>query len=402
MPPDPSPYHNLTALYGDLHNHCSLSYGHGSFEDAVQNARMQLDFASITLHALWPDMPEDDPDLDYLVAYHKYGFAQAAVNWPGYLQKVQALNREEDLILFPSYEWHSNAYGDHCIYYRDDGDHPILDAPTLPALREKLLALETPALLIPHHIGYRQGFRGIDWSAFSPDLSPVVETLSFHGASESSSGPRPYLHSMGPRHGLCTAQAGWARGHIFGVIGSTDGHSAFPGSYGRGRLAVWAEGQTRADIWQALRQRRTVALTGDRIEVQFSLNGEPLGSLCPPDEERQIQVSVHGGGAIDLVEVLHNNRPIHRAAPLPPETADGPFSVHLEVGWGERPRPTDWTVEVHVVDGRLDAIEPRFRGFVDKGMPDRPQHRPFHHPHPSQPHPSHTSHGGHGLYAPGG
>ena len=44
-------YQNLGVFFGDLHNHCGLSYGRGSLEDALQNARLQLDFASVTMHA---------------------------------------------------------------------------------------------------------------------------------------------------------------------------------------------------------------------------------------------------------------------------------------------------------------------------------------------------------------
>jgi len=39
------PFENLRPLFGDLHNHCGISYGHGSLEDALANAREQLDFA---------------------------------------------------------------------------------------------------------------------------------------------------------------------------------------------------------------------------------------------------------------------------------------------------------------------------------------------------------------------
>ena len=66
---------------------------------------------------------------------------------------------------------------------------------------------------------------------------------------------------------------------FFGLIGSTDHHSAFPGSHGFGRVAVWAESLSREAIWQAIRARRTYALTGDRIEVMLNrrdgVAGEP-------------------------------------------------------------------------------------------------------------------------------
>ena len=46
-------------FWGDLHSHCSISYGHGTVEQALARARQQLDFCSVTGHAFWPDMPTD-------------------------------------------------------------------------------------------------------------------------------------------------------------------------------------------------------------------------------------------------------------------------------------------------------------------------------------------------------
>lgn len=349
--------------FGDLHNHCALSYGHGSLADAFHNARLQLDFASVTIHAAWPDLPLDDPNLGYLVDYHRQGFARAQANWPGYLEAVEGQNEPGRFVTFPSFEWHSAAYGDHCVYYKHGADTPIIDAPDLPALRQAMARLNTPALLIPHHIGYKRGSRGINWQAFSPELSPVAEIFSFHGLSESSEGPYPYLHSMGPRHEHGSAQHGWSQGHIFGVVGSTDHHNAFPGSYGYGRLGVWAEALSRDALWEAIAQRRTYALTGDRIHLRFTLNAAFMGGIHPPDNERWIDVAVEGGDSIEHIEVLHNNRVIHRENVLPLPAPETRFKVYLEIGWGERAGLVPWDVGVQVEAGQLCAVEPRFRGY---------------------------------------
>ena len=45
---------------------------------------------------------------------------------------------------------------------------------------------ERATMVLPHHIGYRQGYRGINWAAFTPEFSPLVEIMSMHGASESA------------------------------------------------------------------------------------------------------------------------------------------------------------------------------------------------------------------------
>jgi hypothetical protein len=47
-------------------------------------------------------------------------------------------------------------------------------------------------LLIPHHIGYPTGYRGINWTAFTSEFWPVVEIVSFHGLSEHTEAPYPF------------------------------------------------------------------------------------------------------------------------------------------------------------------------------------------------------------------
>ena len=357
-------YHNLSIFYGDIHNHCDLSYGHGSLADALYNARLQLDFVSVVVHAVWPDLPKDDEKLAYLIDYHEKGFAKAQANWAGYLRDIDHANEDGDFVTFPAFEWHSIEYGDYCIYYPYvQAEMPIIDAPDLASLRAELHKLSYPTLLIPHHIGYRQGSRGINWQSFTDEMSPIAEIFSFHGLSESSEGPYPYLHSMGPRHEQSTAQYGWEQGNLFGVVGSTDHHNAFPGSYGYGRMGVWAESCSREAIWEAIQKRRTYALTGDRINLQFSLNETAMGGICASDDTRAISVDVVGGDCIDYIDVLHNNRIIHRESIVPQSATEGRFKVYIEMGWGEQAEAFDWDVSLAIENGTLHEIEPRLRGI---------------------------------------
>jgi len=365
-----NPYKNYQFFQGDIHNHCNLSYGHGSFAEAIKNAKTQLDFTSVTLHAAWPDMPREDPDLDYLIAYHEYGFREASNNWEDYLKQVDLANQEGRFVTFPSYEWHSSEFGDHCIYFKSPQNQPILTSSSPHALKKELLRLNSPCFMIPHHIGYKQGYRGINWDSFSATLSPVVEIFSFHGASERAEGPYPYLHSMGPRHARSCAQYGWEKGQIFGVIGSTDHHNAFPGSYGSGRMGVWAESLSRDGLWEAIKHRRTVALTGDRIQLKFSLNGHPMGAVCPPTEARHIHVEIVGDDRIDSIDLLHNNKIIHRECPEENSAKSGRFKCLLELGWGEKPADTTWQCQIKVSQGKIHHVEPHFRGNNDQELPE--------------------------------
>ena len=358
-------YTGLVSFAGDIHNHCAISYGHGSLADAYDNARLQLDFASVTGHAAWPDMPAEPA---HVAAYHQEGFARLRRAWPEVQRVTESVNVDGEFVSFLSFEWHSMAYGDHCVYYRS-GTGPLEPsaAATLPELREHLRRVADaglPTLAIPHHIGYRRGFRGINWDAYTEEFAPVIELVSMHGCGEEALAPRPYLHTMGPRDRASLALTGLAAGHHFGFIGSTDHHSAHPGSYGYGRAMVWAPELTRGAIWDAIVNRRTYCVTGDRIGLATNVEGVPMGGVATAAGTRRIDVSVSGGGALDYVEVVRNGLVIDRQSGHGSSPVPGAFSgtVALALGWGEVGVPCQWDVRLEVEDGRIDAVEPQFHG----------------------------------------
>lgn len=361
----PDPYQGLHCFVGDIHNHCGISYGHGSIEDAYRNARLQLDFASVTGHAWWHDMPTGDPRLAAEEAYHREGFERLADRWDEVQEVTAAVHEDGRFASLLSFEWHSMTYGDHCVYYRDSHG-PIVRASSLEELRGALRAQAAagrPALAIPHHIGYRKGFRGINWDTYTEELSPVAEIVSMHGCGESDRAPRNYLHTMGPRDAQSMAYYGLNQGHVFGFIGSTDHHSAHPGSHGYGRMAVWATELTRAGIWDAIVNRRTYAITGDRIQLRSAVNGVPMGAIAPASPERRVRASITARDRIDLVEVVRNGEVIWSGT----GTTASPGSVFnglvgLSVGWGQAGTTTDWDIEIEIENGSLTEVEPRLRG----------------------------------------
>ena len=294
-------------------------------------------------------------------------FERAARQWPHYLDITRRANHEGQFVSFPSFEWHSIRYGDHNVYV-NGSDVQITEASDLTELRGHLRSWAgqgVAAFLIPHHIGYHTGHRGISWADFDGEFSPVVEIFSMHGLSEGPQGPYSYLHTMGPVDERSSVQYGLQTGRVFGFIGSTDHHSAHPGSYGSGRVAVWADDLSRRAVWEAIAHRRTYALTGDRISLAFSLNEQPMGSMLPAVPTRWIEVETCGGGAIDYVEVLHNNCIIERWNLFGQKT-DQPFAapvkILLELGWGEKGVNVDWQGHLSVNGGQLLSVEPRFRG----------------------------------------
>lgn len=348
--------------WGDLHSHCSISYGQGTVRQALLRAAGQLDFCSVTGHAFWPDMPTDRSAYAEIIDYHREGFARLARNWNKLLAGQKAATRAGELIALPSYEWHSMEFGDHNVY-APGPELPLEDAPDLPGLREKCRA--AGAIAIPHHIGYAAGYRGIDWRHFRPELSPFVEIFSLHGCSLGESAPYPMLHDMGPRDAGSTAEAGWALGHRFGIVGGTDHHGAYPGSHGDGRMGVFAKELTRDALWEAFLARRVYAATGDKIDARLFVNDAWIGSEITAPGERRLRVQAHGTDALDRVEVIKNGRVLRRlfANESPPDETDrGRYRLRITWGWGRKDRLVRWEGRLSLPEGTITAVDTCFSG----------------------------------------
>ncbi|TVR88848.1 MAG: DUF3604 domain-containing protein [Trueperaceae bacterium] len=347
--------------WGDLHSHCAISYGTGSLERALRAAAGHLDFASVTGHASWPDMPTDRARYADVIDYHRDGFDRFAALWP----TVQAVTERHHVpgtfVPILSCEWHSIAVGDHNVYL-PGATGPIPAGDDLVALAR---AAPAGSLLVPHHVGYGPGARGIDWDAFDAARSPVVEVVSTHGASDTGSGAVASFHTMGPYHAAGSVEAGLRRGHRFGFVGGSDHHAGYPGHHGSGRTAVLAAELTREAIFDALRERRCYAVTGDKIILALHIEDAPMGSALQRPRARHVRVEARGEDAIEALELVRNGAVV-ASARSDTNTADvharGTWKVRLDWGWGEKHLPVEWHGEARVRGGALRRAEPMFRG----------------------------------------
>jgi hypothetical protein len=347
--------------WGDLHNHCGISYGYGSLENALAAAREQLDFCAVTGHAMWPDIFERTPATAFVVDFHARGFAKLLAGWDQVRATIAAANVPGEFVTFQSYEMHSRGYGDHHFLSPAD-DLPIAEGET----PDEILAAVAPrpAIAVPHHVAYVPGYRGIAWDRYRAERSPLVEVYSKHGSGFSDDGPYPYLHTMGPRDGRSTAQRGLALGHRFGFTASTDHHAGYPGSYGDGRVGVWAEVLTREALWEAFLARRTYAVTGDKIACRLTVNDAPMGSAVAADRTRRVAVDVRGCAALDKAIVYRDMRPwqVVEGETLGAGATAGPYKVRIEMGWGRAPGPYGWEGRARVSGGEVVSVETCFRG----------------------------------------
>ncbi|MEX2540562.1 MAG: hypothetical protein WD314_02105 [Trueperaceae bacterium] len=352
-----------TIFYGDIHNHNALGYGKGSLERSIDIAKTHLDFFAFTGHARWHDLVgmEGERERHWLE-----GFERHTANWEHIQNLAATNNRDGEFVQFLGYEWHSSRYGDQCVVFPAD-HQPLFLPDNVEALRH--FCREREALMIPHHIAYPTGNRGVNWDVFEEGLAtPVVEIYSEHGNSEYDRGDYDFFrHSFGGRVTANTAQAALARGTKFGFVASSDNHRGFPGAYGEGLMGVLARDLSRKEIMRAVRARRTYALTGDRIELRLEANGKGLGEDLGKADQVELTFDISGREELEMVEVIHNGRTIRRVFPDGRDDGENafvePVQVRFEWGWGPwkdlaLERITDWRMSVSVEGGELQRFFP--------------------------------------------
>lgn len=362
--------------FGDLHNHNNVGYAQGSLRRAYENARNHLDFFAFTPHAHWHDIGHYENSIE---DKWNHGFAVTRERWKDVLRLAREFDDPGRFVTIAGYEWHSTGLGDYHIIF------PDLEAElnTPDDLKElQQFASKRGCIMIPHHPANRRGHRGANFDARDPEVSPLLEIYSDWGNAEHDRAPFPYTrHTEGGRWTKNTLQYLLAQGHRMGVVASTDDHLGYPGGYREGLVAVKASELSRKAIFDALWNRRCYAVTGDRIELDFSLNGHMMGQEMSYARDRKLEVAVTGWDQIDRVEVLKNNRVIHRDFPVDRQPSRQSWReavlIRFEYGWGPWPvlgmgRVCDWDVNIKLQGGVLEDVQTCFQsGPLDEGRRDR-------------------------------
>ncbi|MFO7899901.1 MAG: DUF3604 domain-containing protein, partial [Planctomycetota bacterium] len=293
-------------------------------------------------------------------------------DWETVCETAARFNRPGEFVAFPGYEWHGNRtrWGDVNVFYNGDSA-PLLATEDLADLIDELR--ELGGIAVPHHTGYQLGDRGKDWSVHDPDVSPMAEVFSAHGNSEAIDAPLPMVRNgdMGPRVSGGTIQDGLARGHRFGLIGSSESHGLYPARWGCGLMAARADDLSRDALWDAFRRRRVYGVTGDRIRLDVSFDGHEMGEAFSSAGPVEIAADVAGRSSLDRVEILRDNRVVHtychRGRWRPPESGTVRARWRI-IGLGGPSRHTGFdALEPHPMDlavdvpgGQVLSVEPCF------------------------------------------
>jgi len=271
--------------FEDLHGQSNRSIGYGTEREYFWWAR-------------------DGELLDFTAPANHYGGREevTAESWRETCELCDEFHEPGKFVTLYGYEWASDAHGHRNVYYAAKAGRMFSrhGAGGVEGIRELWRMLEEqglPVLTVPHHTRF---IAGIHWEDIHPGFQRLVEVCSCWGNSE--------------RGGPCSVQSGLELGHRMGVVGGTDTHFSQPGRpclgpFDLGGLtAILCEELDRTSLWRALYERRCYATTGDRILLDFSVDGQPMGSELRAGGPRTVAGRVIGTAELESVEVIRNNR----------------------------------------------------------------------------------------------
>ena len=301
----------LALYWGDIHSHSGISED-GSGGDPFPYARdvSRLDFYSLTDH-----LNVRGEALNNMGKVgNDYGEGTLPGEWRWTREAVGRYYEPGRFVTLLAFEytliW---PWGHHNVYYRDaKREYFVGDrVPTTEALWAALD--EKGAFTIPHHTGIDWNDGGVtsaavEWRTRNDRMRPAIEVYSVHGTSELYDPASKISYAISGRiaiDGPHYARDGWAGGHRMGVIASSDNHTSQPGQRQYGLAAVRAPELRREAVFDALRARRSYGTTGERIWLEFRVEGRDLGEEFETRAAQpKITFRIAGTGALDFVEVV--------------------------------------------------------------------------------------------------
>lgn len=170
---------------------------------------------------------------------------------------------------------------------------------------------------------------GTDWAIYK-EIDSRIETLVeiYQGSRNSYEGvgaPQPAVARQGGpmefgRFNAGVYQNALRLGHKLGVFASSD-HRSTNISFG----GTYVKKFDREGVFEAMDARRTIAAT-DKIFMEFSCNGQMLGSIFETTQQPTMKVSIRGTAPIKTVTILRNEVTIRRFTPTDGATFDATFT----------------------------------------------------------------------------
>jgi hypothetical protein len=283
----------LKVYFGDCHNHTSFSDGR-AYPDVsleVARARRGLDFAATTDH-------------DVTLTPGEFAWTEALASLVSEPGSFAALHGFE-----ASKGWAQSGYGHWNVLFAGAGGVLRYEEGMTPVDLYRF-ARRRHAIAIPHHVAKR--FAPHDWSYFDPVAEPVVEICSLHGVFESEAGNRGKTDMVQGKF----VENGLGLGYVFGLVGGSDSHNCFEAALvDQGLTGVYAEDLSPESVFEAIAHRRTFALTGGGVILDFRLDGHLMGEEVeqPAGSTSPLGIEAYAASADSIVslEIVSGGRVVY-------------------------------------------------------------------------------------------
>ena len=253
-------------------------------------------------------------------------------------------------------------------FFDEDHPDPEPDIRTAPEFHD---AFRDRNVLVNIHVGGRM--TNLEW--YEQAIEKLCETHSTHGTVEWF-----FMDAL-------------SRGYRVGLTAGTDGVMGRPGADHPGRrlirnlknglTAVYASELTRESLWDALQNRHCYATTGERIRVEFDVNGQPMGSEINASGPIELRIRVEGTQPIERVDLFRGVDIIESwsVTPRVSWSADSPDGRLIRVLWGGTERKgtarlqrVNWDGSLTAHGGRIELVEPiNFQSIADEIQQDSPE-----------------------------
>ncbi len=284
--------------FGQLHSHTNISDGAGSIQEAYEHASKtdHIDFLAVTDHS----NAFDNADAGSL--------ADGSVSKEWVEAQETALQYTTDTFVgLYGYEmtW-SNGLG-HMNTFNTDGFQSRTQSQFSnygSGLQNYYAALKTDSDSISqfNHPGTTFGDFS-DFAHYDESIDQLI-TLIEVGNGEGAIGSSGYFPSY--EYYTRALDKGW---HV-APTNNQDNHKGNWGSSNTGRTVVLADSLTAEGIYDALRNYRVYATEDNDLNIYYSLNGNPIGSILELDSGDELTLTVALSDATDAsigkVEVIVN------------------------------------------------------------------------------------------------
>ena len=356
--------------FGQLHSHTKeYSDGAGTLEDGLNyvaslSEEDNVDFVAFTDHSNYFDSSSDANPEAALYDVSKMT-AESAQKWNKYTGDIRDFNeRQSDVIALAGFEmtWsggpgHINTFNTPGIVSRNN---TALNNKTADAgMKAYYALLSNPALKDSISQFNHPGTTFGNFSDFGY-YDPIIDTrmhLVEVGNGEGAIGGGGYYPSY--EQYIMALDKGW---HL-APTNNQDNHKGKWGNANDARDVVLTDDFSEEGIYEAIRNYRVYATEDKNLEINYTLNGEMLGSIIPEAKNADIKVSVHDpddSDSISKVEVVVNSGAVAHTWDDPTELASGELSCTIPANYSY------YFIRVTQGDGDLAVTAPVWVGEMVK------------------------------------